>query len=118
MPELSRFFGIVITMYARDHEPAHFHARYGEDEVLIEIDTSRVLRGVLPRRALAMVEEWCGLRRPELRSRMGLARPRHESRTRSPRSNNRSPSGDVRRAARCLVLSALLGHATETMTRR
>ena len=68
MPELSRFFGIVITMYARDHQPAHFHARYGEDEVLIEIDTSRVLRGVLPRRALAMVEEWCELRRPELRT--------------------------------------------------
>ena len=68
MPELSRFFGIVITMYSRDHEPAHFHARYGENEVLIEIDTSRVLRGVLPRRALAMVEEWCDLRRPELRT--------------------------------------------------
>lgn len=55
-------------MYARDHEPAHFHARYGEDEVLIEIETARVLRGKLPRCGLAMVEEWCELRRPELRA--------------------------------------------------
>ena len=39
-------------MYARDHQPAHFHARYGDDEVLIEIETSRVLRGMLPRRGL------------------------------------------------------------------
>ena len=68
MPELSRFFGIVITMYARDHQPAHFHARYGEYEVLIEIETSRILRGALPRRAQDMIEEWCDLYRPELRA--------------------------------------------------
>ena len=54
-------------MYARDHRPAHFHARYGEHQALIDIETARVLRGALPRRALAMVEEWCELRRPELR---------------------------------------------------
>ena len=34
MPELSRFFGIVIRMFYSDHEPAHFHAIYGEYEVL------------------------------------------------------------------------------------
>ena len=68
MPELSRFFGIVITMYARDHPPAHFHARYGDNEALIDIETSRLLRGQLPRRALAMVEEWCDLHRPELQA--------------------------------------------------
>lgn len=67
MPELSRFFGIVITMYARDHPPAHFHARYGEHEALIDVESSRVLRGALPRRAQAMVDEWCALHRAELR---------------------------------------------------
>ena len=36
MPELSRFFGIVIRMFYNDHEPAHFHAIYGEYEALIE----------------------------------------------------------------------------------
>ena len=66
MPELSRFFGIVITMYARDHNPAHFHARYGEYEVLIGIESSQVLRGSLPRHAQSMVEQWCDLHRSEL----------------------------------------------------
>jgi len=68
MPELSRFFGIVITMYARDHPPPHFHARYGEHEALIDIESSRVLRGALPGRAQAMVDEWCVLHRAELRA--------------------------------------------------
>jgi hypothetical protein len=55
MPEISRFFGIVIRMYFNDHEPAHFHAEYGEYEALIEIETLAVLRGELPRRARALV---------------------------------------------------------------
>jgi hypothetical protein len=45
-------------MYFSDHEPAHFHAQYGEFEALIEIETLAVLRGELPRRALALVLEW------------------------------------------------------------
>jgi Domain of unknown function (DUF4160) len=49
MPELCRFFGIIIRMYFNDHDPPHFHAVYGEDEVLIEIDTLVVVRGELPR---------------------------------------------------------------------
>jgi hypothetical protein len=56
-PELSRFFGIVIRMFYSDHEPAHFHAIYGEYEALIEIETPSVFRGSLPRRALALVLE-------------------------------------------------------------
>jgi Domain of unknown function (DUF4160) len=44
MPELSRFFGIIIRMFYSDHEPAHFHAIYGEYEALIEIDTLAVFR--------------------------------------------------------------------------
>ena len=55
MPELCRFFGIIIRMYYNDHDPPHFHAVYGEDEVLIDIDTLAVIRGELPRRALALV---------------------------------------------------------------
>lgn len=67
MPELSRFFGIVIRMYVNDHYPAHFHASYGEFEALIEIETLAVYRGELPRRALALVLEWGALHRDELR---------------------------------------------------
>ena len=43
MPEVSRFFGIVIRMYFNDHNPAHFHAEYGEHEALLEIETLAVL---------------------------------------------------------------------------
>jgi hypothetical protein len=53
MPELSRFFGIVIRMYFNDHEPAHFHAEYGEFEALIEIDTLAVLRGELHEKGIS-----------------------------------------------------------------
>ena len=74
MPEVSRFFGIVIRIYYNDHEPAHFHAAYGEHEALIEIETLDVCRGELPRRALALVLEWAALRRNELRRDWALAR--------------------------------------------
>ncbi len=67
MPELSRFFGIVICMFYSDHEPAHFHAIYGEYEALIEVETLAIFRGSLPRRALALVLEWAALHRAELR---------------------------------------------------
>lgn len=73
MPELSRFFGVVIRMYFGDHEPPHFHAVYGEHEALIEIETLAIYRGGLPRRALGMVLEWAVLRRHELRQDWELA---------------------------------------------
>ena len=56
MPELSRFLGIVIAMYYRDHAPPHFHALYGEYEVTIEI-ASGLVNGEFPRRTLAHVQE-------------------------------------------------------------
>jgi len=67
MPEISRFFGIVIKMFYNDHMPAHFHAEYGEFEALIEIETLDVYRGTLPRRALVLVLEWATMHRQELR---------------------------------------------------
>jgi len=68
MPEVSRFFGIVIRMYFNDHNPSHFHAAYGEHEALVEIETLALLGGSLPRRALALVLEWAAAHREELRS--------------------------------------------------
>lgn len=68
MPVISRFFGIVIRMYFSDHEPAHFHAVYGEHEALFALDTLLVLRGGLPRRAHALVLEWAAFHRDELRA--------------------------------------------------
>jgi hypothetical protein len=66
MPRISHFFGIVIAMYYDDHAPPHFHARYGEFEALIAIDSLTVLEGGLPRRALALTVEWAALHRAEL----------------------------------------------------
>jgi hypothetical protein len=58
VPEISRFLGIVIAMFYRDHPPPHFHATYGEHEAAIAIGNGAVLWGSLPRRALAHVQEW------------------------------------------------------------
>lgn len=66
MPELSRFFGIVIRMFYKDHAPPHFHAVYGSAEAQIGISPIRVLNGQLPRRALSMVFEWTALHQHEL----------------------------------------------------
>jgi len=57
MPEITRFLGIVIGMFYRDHAPAHFHAVYGEYEITVDIETG-VVRGEFPRRALRHVLEW------------------------------------------------------------
>lgn len=65
MPEISRFLGIVIGMFYRDHAPAHFHAVYGEHEVTIDVVTGAVV-GRFPSRALALVQEWRRLHTSEL----------------------------------------------------
>ena len=58
MPEISRFYGIIISMYYDDHNPPHFHARYGKDKGVIEIASIRLLEGQLPPRVLGMIVEW------------------------------------------------------------
>ncbi len=58
MPEISRFYGIVIAMFWDEHNPPHFHARYGKYKAAIEIGSMRVLDGKLPPRALGLVVEW------------------------------------------------------------
>ena len=73
MPEISRFLGIVIRMYYRDHPPPHFHAEYGEHEVTVEIG-SGIVEGRFPRRALSAVLDWYGLHREELANNWELAR--------------------------------------------
>ncbi len=67
MPELSRFYGIVIKMYFDDHDPSHFHAQYAEDEAVISIETIAVIAGHLRPRALGLVAEWAALHQDDLR---------------------------------------------------
>ena len=74
MPEISRFFGIVITMYFDEHNPPHFHARYGSDRAAIEIATLQVREGRLPSRALGLVIEWASEHQEELIANWDAAR--------------------------------------------
>lgn len=66
MPELSRFYGIVIHMYYGDHSPPHFHARYGEFQAVYGLNPLFVMRGRLPSRAHNLVLEWVAENRKAL----------------------------------------------------
>ena len=66
MPEVCRFYGIVISIYYNDHGPPHFHARYGDNQAVIGIDSLTMLQGRLPPRARGLVVEWGSLRQAEL----------------------------------------------------
>ena len=66
MPEVSRFFGIVIRMYFDDHNPPHFHALYAGNEAQVGIEPIILLEGNLPNRAASMVVEWAALHQREL----------------------------------------------------
>jgi len=74
MPEISRFFGIIVAMFYNEHNPPHFHARYGEYKVEIEIRTLSVLAGKFPPRALGLVVEWATQHQEELMADWELAR--------------------------------------------
>lgn len=68
MPVLSRFCGVTIRMYflAKEHNPPHIHAVYGDDAAAIAIVTGEVLEGFLPPKQLASVLEWLAINRREL----------------------------------------------------
>lgn len=66
MPEISRFFGIIIAMFYNDHPPPHFHVRYGGQRAVIAIEDLAILEGDLSPRVLGLVVEWAALHRTEL----------------------------------------------------
>lgn len=72
MPEISRFLGIIIYMVYNDHQPAHFHAKYGEYQITIEIETG-IIEGKFPKRALNAVLEWYDLYKDKLIENWNLA---------------------------------------------
>ena len=74
MPEISRFFGIIIAMFFDDHNPPHFHARYGNDDAVIKITDLTVLEGYLQPRALGLVMEWAAIHKDELLNDWELAK--------------------------------------------
>jgi len=84
MPEISRFFGITIVMYYNEHNPPHFHARYGSYKVEVEIRTLAVLAGSLPPRAMGMVVEWASNHQEALMENWNLAQTQDRLRSIHP----------------------------------
>ena len=76
MPEISRFFGIIIAMFYDDHQPPPFHVRYGGQRAIIAVTSLSLLRGQLSPRVFGMVMEWASLHQPELLENWELARQR------------------------------------------
>ena len=68
MPEITRFYGIIIKMYfkPKEHDPSHIHALYGEYMGEFNIQTLEMIRGDLPPKAQAMVKEWLGSYKADL----------------------------------------------------
>lgn len=77
MPEISRFFGIVVAMYYNDHAPPHLHAKYGGHKIKIDVANGSVLEGSFPNRALALLNEWRVLHIAELQADWVLLMARH-----------------------------------------
>jgi hypothetical protein len=66
MPEISRFFGIVVTMYFNDHNPPHFHVRYEGYRAKVRIADAAIIDGELPQRVGALIAEWAHIHRDAL----------------------------------------------------
>jgi len=66
LPEISRFYGIIIRMYYKDHNPPHFHADYQGQQAEYDIRTLEVIVGKISKRANALVLEWAANHRDEL----------------------------------------------------
>jgi hypothetical protein len=66
MPEISRFFGIVIAMFYKEHRPPHFHAKYAGQWAAFSIEDLKMIEGQLPGRAISLVLEWAFQHRDEL----------------------------------------------------
>lgn len=66
MPEISRFLGVVITMYFEEHNPPHFHVRYNDYRASVEIRTMNVIAGSIPARVRGFVQEWAEIHQQEL----------------------------------------------------
>jgi hypothetical protein len=65
MPEISRFYGIVVRMFYNDHNPPHIHIEYQDYDATIDLEDG-IVKGEMPRRALKLIYEWIDLHKEEL----------------------------------------------------
>jgi len=68
MPEISRFLGIIISMYFDEHNPPHFHVQYNDFRATLDVRTLNISAGSLPARVRGLVEEWAESHQDELLS--------------------------------------------------
>ena len=66
MPEISRFYGIVIQMFYKNHEPPHIHITHNEYKAKVSIKELKLLSGEFPRRGLQLILDWIELHKEEL----------------------------------------------------
>lgn len=67
MPEITRFYGIIIKIFlTKDHNPPHFHAVYGEYNGSFLIETGEMLEGDLPKKAQNLIKEWASMYKNEI----------------------------------------------------
>ena len=68
MPEICRFYGIIIRMFLidKEHPPKHIHVKYGEHEAVMELESLNITEGKLPKRCRQLVREWAELHQQEL----------------------------------------------------
>ena len=74
MPEICRFYGIIISMNYDDHNPPHFHAAYAEYRATFIVETSELDQGELPPKGIKLVQEWAWAHQKELMEEWELAR--------------------------------------------
>jgi len=66
MPEISRFFGIIIKMFFDDHNPPHFHVEYNENRAIIDLQSLKIIQGSLPKKQLRLIQAWAIIHEQEL----------------------------------------------------
>jgi hypothetical protein len=66
MPEICKFYGIVIAMFFNEFEVPHFHAKYAEFTAQISISDMSIMSGELPNRAMRLIREWGAIHQAEL----------------------------------------------------
>ena len=66
MPVIALFFGIVIRMHYKEHEPRHFHAEYQAQQGKFDFDGNQTVGNITSKNALALIRQWAKLHRPAL----------------------------------------------------
>ena len=84
MPEICRFFGIVIAMYYSEHYPPHFHAKYGEYRASFSIEELKIIEGNMPKRVISLILEWAVEHRAELLEDWQLAKRKEQLKSIDP----------------------------------